>query len=131
MASARGQTCFWRGLGVFVSRTSEVAPASRSTFDARSEGRAPTSVASRTEGTRLSGDRQLTASPRVPGRRPKHNRFGKSEPEETSERRKVQEERFFVVVFARRGRLFVRFLAGRRGYQGGFSPDGEVTREIT
>ena len=74
---------FWRGLGVFVSRTSEVAPASRSTFDARSEGRAPTSVASRTEGTRLSGDRQLTASPRVPGRRPKHNRFGKSEPEET------------------------------------------------
>ena len=31
-----------------------------------------------------------------------------------------------MVVFARRGRLFVRFLTGRRGYQGGFSQDGEV-----
>jgi len=37
---------------------------------------------------------------------------------------------FFVVVFARRGRLFERFLTGRRGYQGGFSPDGEATREV-
>ena len=48
----------------------------------------------------------------------------------TSEPRKVQEERFFVVVFARRGGVFERFLTGRRGHQGGFSPDGEATREV-
>ena len=47
-----------------------------------------------------------------------------------SEQRKVQEQRVFVVVFARRGWLFERFLTGRRGYQGGFSPDGEATREV-
>ena len=57
-----------------MPRTSEVVPASRSAF-ARSEVRAPTSIATRTEGTRLSRKRHLTVAPRVPRRRPNRSGF--------------------------------------------------------
>ena len=43
-----------------------------------SEDRAPTSGALPTEGTRMSANRQPPAAPRVPGRRPKRNQFGKT-----------------------------------------------------
>ena len=50
----------------------------------------------------------------------------------SSERRKLQEQRFFAVVFARHQRSSGRFSAAAvGGLCGGFPPGGEVTREVT
>ena len=48
-----------------------------------------------------------------------------------SKRRKLQEQRFFAVVFARHRRSSGRFSAADGGLCGGFPPGGEVTREVT
>ena len=48
-----------------------------------------------------------------------------------SERRKLQEQRFFAVVFARHRRSSGRFFAAVGGLCGGFPPGGEVTWEVT